>query len=471
MKEQHYDFGLVGLGVMGRNFILNVADNGFAAAGLDVSPEQVTALIEEGGDPLKVNATTEAAEFVASLKRPRKIMMLVPAGKIVDQVIENLLPLLRPGDLLIDGGNSYYTDTDRREAYLNEKGLLYLGAGVSGGAEGARKGPSIMPGGSIEAYPLIQPVFEAAAAKFEGDPCVAYMGAKSAGNYVKMVHNGIEYALMQLLSEMYDLMKKSSNATNLEMSACFKEWNQGRLQSFLVEITADILQQSDPLGEGFLIDRILDKAKQKGTGKWTSQNAMDLGIPVPTIDMAVTMRGMSALKALREEADSVYHRPIPENTEKPSLLKMAEEALYFGFLVSYAQGMHLMAEASSEYGYGLPMQTIAKIWRNGCIIRAALLEDIAQAYKEDPQLQHLLLAPAFIAKAQSCVASTRELLSYSITNGISMPALSASLTYFENFTSRRMPTNMIQAQRDYFGSHTYERTDREGAYHTDWSKI
>ena len=471
MKEQHYDFGLVGLGVMGRNFILNVADNNFAAAGLDVSQEQVDALIAEGGNPDRVNATTQASEFVSSLKQPRRIMMLVPAGKIVDQVIANLLPLLSQGDLLIDGGNSYYTDTDRREAELKEKGILYLGAGVSGGAEGARKGPSIMPGGFPEAYPLIQPVFEAAAAKFEGEPCVAYMGKKSAGNYVKMVHNGIEYALMQLLTEMYDLMKKSSNATNLEMSERFSEWNQGRLQSFLVEITADILQQKDPLEEGFLIDRILDKAKQKGTGKWTSQNAMDLGIPVPTIDMAVTMRGLSGLKSLREEADAKYHRPIPENLNQKDLMKMAEEALYFGFLVSYAQGMHLLAEASSEYGYELPMVAIAKIWREGCIIRAALLEDIAQAYQEEPHLKHLLLAPSFVAKAQSCVASTRSLLSYSISNGISLPALSTALLYFENFTSRRMPTNMIQAQRDYFGSHTYERTDREGTFHTEWSKI
>ena len=471
MKEQHYDFGLVGLGVMGRNFILNVADNGFKAAGLDVSTEQVEALIKEGGNPLHVNATSEASEFVASLKTPRKIMMLVPAGKIVDQVIEDLLPLLEEGDLLIDGGNSYYTDTDRREAYLKEKGILYLGAGVSGGAEGARKGPSIMPGGSLQAYPLIQPVFEAASAKFEGEPCVAYMGARSAGNYVKMVHNGIEYALMQLLSEGYDLMKKSSNATNLEMSACFQSWNEGRLQSFLVEITSEILQQKDPLEEGFLIDRILDKAKQKGTGKWTSQNAMDLGVPVPTIDIAVTMREMSALKPLRELADSEYHRPIPESLEKDSLLKMVEEALYFGYLISYAQGMHLLAEASREYQYNLPLVDIAKIWRSGCIIRAILLEDIAKAYQENPSLPHLLLAPSFIEKTQSCVASTRELLSYGIRNGISLPALSASLTYFENFSSRRMPTNMIQAQRDYFGSHTYERTDREGTFHTDWSKI
>ena len=471
MKEKHYDFGLVGLGVMGRNFILNVADSGFAAAGLDVNPEQVQALVDEGGNKDRVSATTQASEFVASLRLPRKIMMLVPAGKIVDQVIESLLPFLDQGDLLIDGGNSYYIDTDRREAYLKEKGILYLGAGVSGGAEGARKGPSIMPGGSLEAYPLIQPVFEAAAAKFEGEPCVAYMGARSAGNYVKMVHNGIEYALMQLLSEIYDLMKKSSNATNLEMSERFNQWNQGRLQSFLVEITAEILEQKDPLAEGFLIDRILDKAKQKGTGKWTSQNAMDLGIPVPTIDMAVTMREMSALKKLREQADSEYHRPIPESIPKEALDKMLEEALYFGFIVSYAQGMHLLSEASREYEYGLPMTDIAKIWRSGCIIRAALLEDIARAFQQNTSLKHLLLAPEFITNTQSCVASTRELLSYGIQNGISLPALSASLIYFENFSSRRMPTNMIQAQRDYFGSHTYERTDREGTFHTEWSKI
>ena len=463
-----YDFGLVGLGVMGRNFILNVADNGFTAFGNDLDEEKVSALIEEGGDITKVNASSDTKTFVAALSKPRKIMLLVPAGKIVDSVIESLLPLLDKGDIIIDGGNSFFTDTDRREAFLQEKGINFFGAGVSGGAKGARLGPSIMPGGSREAYQHVKPIFEAVSAKYNGEPCVAYLGPKSAGNYVKMVHNGIEYGLMQLTSEIYDLLKKAGNLSNTDLHQAYGEWNKGRLQSFLVEITSEIFAKKDDLTEGDLVDMILDKAKQKGTGKWTSQNAMDLGIPVPTIDIAVSMREISALKAERTKADKVYDRPTPEEVMKSALVDKCEQALYFAFIMTYAQGMHQLADASKEYGYDLDLGEIAKIWRAGCIIRAALLADITDAYKAEPNLQNLLLSKSFIEKVQSTVKAARELVSYGATNGIPLPGLSNALTYFDAYTSERLPLNVIQAQRDYFGSHTYERVDREGIFHTEW---
>jgi 6-phosphogluconate dehydrogenase len=466
--EDKYDFGLIGLGVMGRNFILNVADNGFTAFGNDLDEEKVNALKEEGGDLAKVNATSDVKTFVAGLSTPRKIMMLVPAGKIVDAVIEGILPHLDKGDILIDGGNSFFTDTDRREAYLQEKGIHFFGAGVSGGAKGARLGPSIMPGGSKAGYAPVQPIFEAVAAKYEGEPCVAYLGPKSAGNYVKMVHNGIEYGLMQLTSEIYDVLKKGGDFKNDELHTTFAQWNAGRLQSFLVEITSEIFEKEDDLGDGRLVDQILDKAKQKGTGKWTSQNAMDLGIPVPSIDIAVSMREISALKDERIQADALYDRPTVEKMDKGQLEKMAEEALYFSFIVTYAQGLHQLADASKEYGYDLDIATIAKIWRAGCIIRAGLLADITQAFNTDTELPNLLLSPTFVEKVQSTLDAARELVAYTAKNGIPVPGLSNSLTYFDAYTSTRLPLNLIQAQRDYFGSHTYERLDREGIFHTEW---
>lgn len=468
--EGNYDFGLVGLGVMGRNFILNVADNGFTAFGNDLDVEKVSALIEEGGDQSKVNATTDAKTFVAALSTPRKIMLLVPAGKIVDSVIEGLLPLLDKDDIIIDGGNSFFIDTDRRESYLSEKGIHFFGAGVSGGAKGARLGPSIMPGGNRKAYQHVRAIFEAVAAKYKGEPCVAYLGPKSAGNYVKMVHNGIEYGLMQLTSEIYDLLKKAGSFSNDELHQTFAKWNAGRLQSFLVEISSEIFEQKDDLGEAELVDKILDKAKQKGTGKWTSQNAMDLGIPVPSIDIAVSMREISALKDERIQADKLYDRPKMELFEKAQLEKLSEEALYFSFIITYAQGLHQLADASKEYGYELDIAVIAKIWRAGCIIRAGLLADIAVAFHADKGLPNLLLSSTFVQKVQSTVGSARKLVSYAAQSGVPLPGLSNSLTYFDAYTSTRLPLNLIQAQRDYFGSHTYERIDREGIFHTQWGK-
>ena len=467
MASAAYEFGLIGLGVMGRNFILNVADKGFSSLGYDLDPSKVSALREEGKHLGRIAGTNDVRAFVKGLSRPRKIMLLVPAGRIVDQVIEDLLPELEQGDIIVDGGNSYFADTDRREAYLKEKGIHFFGAGVSGGAEGARLGPSIMPGGSPLVYKQLQPILEAVSARFEGMPCVAYLGPRSAGNYVKMVHNGIEYGLMQLTAEFYHLLKLLGGLSNADLHRVYDRWNQGRLQSFLIEITSKILDRKDTKGDGALVDKILDKAKQKGTGKWTSQNGMDLGIPVPTIDVAVSMRAISALKEYRQLAAAAY--PKPELSEKPEDLEaVCEQALYFAFIITYAQGLHQLSEASAEYDYDLDLATVARIWRAGCIIRAAALDDIAQAYQREEGLENLLLSNGFVPVLNECAPAARSVLQYAIKSGIPMPALSASLAYFDAFTTGRLPMNLIQAQRDYFGSHTYERTDQDGVFHTDW---
>ncbi|HMQ48476.1 MAG TPA: NADP-dependent phosphogluconate dehydrogenase [Saprospiraceae bacterium] len=464
----NFDFGMIGLGVMGRNFILNVADHGYAAIGLDLDTEKVKALETEGSGKA-VKGVTDTAQFVAFLKKPRCIMLLVPAGKAVDSVIESLLPLMDAGDLIIDGGNSHFDDTIRRQAYLAEKQLHFLGTGVSGGSEGARRGPSIMPGGKLEAYQLVQPILEAVAAKVNDEPCVAYMGEGAAGHYVKMVHNGIEYGLMQLIAETYDVLKQVGGLSNEELHEVFAQWNQGALQSFLIEITAAIFQKKDDLSSAYLVDQLLDKAKQKGTGKWTSQNAMDLGIPIPTIDAAVTMRGISALKADRVQA-SKHFDPM-ENTSariaKSVLIDLAGDALHFAFITTYAQGLHLLAEAAAAYHFGLNLETIARIWRGGCIIRAALLEKIRQAYSSESDIKHLFLSPVFRdSLAQGQVSSSMFL---GLASEYRLPAMAhaASLHYFNAFTSSRLPLNLVQAQRDYFGAHTYERVDREGIFHTD----
>lgn len=463
--ENSYDFGLVGLGVMGRNFILNVADHQFSAFGLDTDPGKVSSLQAEGKGK-KVDGTTDKAVFVKMLSKPRKIMLLVPAGKPVDSVIDDLLPMLDKGDLIIDGGNSFFTDTDRREAYLKDKGIFFFGSGVSGGAKGARFGPSIMPGGDRSAYQIIKPIFEAVSAKVNGEPCVDYMGHRSAGNYVKMVHNGIEYGLMQLISEVYDVMKTSMGKSNGELHTIFSSWNKGKLQSFLVEITAEIFAKKDDLTGKELVDFILDKAKQKGTGKWTSQNAMDLGTPIPTIDVSVSMRAISAWKDERVKASSMYPKPVIPQSQ-PSV-EDVENALYFASIVTYAQGMTQLAAASEEYGYECDMETIARIWRGGCIIRATLLEDMRKAYSKNAKLSSLLLDSGIAQKLNESVASVRKVVAFGVTGGIPVSALAASLSYFDAFTSGRLPLNLIQAQRDHFGSHTYERIDQEGIFHTEW---
>lgn len=470
MSQEKFDFGMVGLGVMGRNFLLNVADHGYAVAGMDQSAEKAQALENEAGDH-RAKGTTSTEEFVQLLQAPRKIMLLVPAGKVVDIVIESLLPYLEPGDLIIDGGNSFFADTDRRAAYLEEKGLRFLGVGVSGGAEGARRGPSIMPGGSKSAYEIVAPILEDVSAKVDGEPCVAFMGNTSAGHYVKMVHNGIEYALMQLIAESYGLLQNISGRSNQELGAIFAAWNQAELQSFLIEITAEIFQQKDDLTPGDLIDAILDKAKQKGTGKWTSQNAMDYGIPVPTIDAAVTMRGLSSLKEERVAASKILPtNGIAFTTDGIDFTELVKDALLFSTIISYAQGMSLLQEVSVEKDFGLDLEAIARIWRGGCIIRASLLEDIRKAYVENPDLKNLMVSPVFAPTLARLQNSCRLVVQVAVANGIPILALSSALQYFDAYRQARLPLNLTQAQRDHFGSHTYERTDREGIFHTEWGE-
>jgi 6-phosphogluconate dehydrogenase len=393
-------------------------------------------------------------------------MLLVPAGGPVDAVIADLLPMLDKGDLIIDGGNSFFTDTDRRAAHLKEKGMYFIGSGVSGGAKGARFGPSIMPGGDKEAYKIIKPIFEAVSAKVNGEPCVDYMGANSAGNYVKMVHNGIEYGLMQLISEVYDVMKTGLDKNNEELRHIFTHWNENRLKSFLVEITAEIFAKKDDLTDQDLVDVILDKAKQKGTGKWTSQNAMDLGIPIPTIDISVSMRAISALKLERQAAEKLYNKPS-NATDMPTVADI-ENALYFAFIVTYAQGMTQLVAASAEYNYGLNLEVISKIWRGGCIIRAGLLEEMRKAFSADNKLKSILLDDYFAGELNNASEGMRKVVSFAINSGIPVSALSTCMSYFDAYTTGRLPLNLIQAQRDHFGSHTYERVDREGIFHTEW---
>ncbi len=450
---------------MGRNFILNVSDHGFKAYGLDNDQEKVQSLKEEG-DPDRVDGTVDKKEFLENLSRPRKIMMLVPAGGPVDGVINDLFPMLDEGDLLIDGGNSHFDDTNRREKALKEKGIHFFGCGVSGGAKGARFGPSIMPGGDKEAYEIIRPIFEAVAAKVDDEPCVDYMGSTSAGNYVKMVHNGIEYGLMQLIAESYDVLRSGLGKTNEDLAEIFKEWNSGELQSFLIEITTEIFNQKDDQTDNHLVDMILDKAKQKGTGKWTSQHAMDLGSPIPTIDGAVSMRGLSAMKQYRQELQNKY--PRPESTSAISVSDV-HDALLFAFIVTYSQGMSQLMEAGNEFDYGLDMERIARIWRGGCIIRSVLLEDMRKAYDKDPSLYSLLSDEGIAQMIRRTEESTRRVIKFAVESGIPTLCLSSALNYFDAIKSGHLPLNLVQAQRDHFGSHTYERLDREGIFHTEWS--
>jgi len=462
-------FGLIGLGTMGRNFLLNMADSNFAVAGYDLSQEQVDTLSQAAGD-LDVFATTSLSDFIRSLETPRAVMLLVPAGKIVDQVVDQILPHLSKGDIIIDGGNSFFKDTARRQADLLQKGIHFIGLGVSGGAEGARLGPSMMPGGSKEAYARIQPMLEATAAKKNGEPCVTYLGKGSVGHYVKMVHNGIEYGLMQLLAEAYGIMKEGLHMSNDEIQKTFDTWNKGRLESFLVEITAAIFKQKDDLESGDLIDAILDFSRSKGTGKWTSQNALDLGVPVPTIDLSVVARYLSGYKPEREVAAEVLFGPTPMiQGENGYFLEQLEAAMYFSFIACYAQGFDLLQKASKEYDFDLDLAAVARIWRAGCIIRAELLEDFYAAFQQKSDLTNLLIDPKLAKDMQSEQQHTRAVIRAAVLAGIPIPALHSCLMYFDSYRTARLSANLIQAQRDYFGSHTYERVDREGKFHTEWT--
>jgi len=468
METGKYEFGMIGLGVMGRNLVLNIADHGFSVAGYDKDESKTAALKKDAGER-KIFGASTLEEFIASLKKPRAIMFLVPAGAPVDAVIHDLLPHLDPDDLIVDGGNSHFKDTDRRHEELEKKNIRFLGTGVSGGERGARFGPSIMPGGSKDAYERVRAILEKAAAKVNGDTCVTYLGPRSAGHYVKMVHNGIEYALMQLISETYDLMKTGLGFDDDHLHEVYASWNGNELDSFLMQITSEIFEKSDDQTGKRLVDVILDEAKQKGTGKWTSQDAMDLQVPVPTIDAAVAMRDMSGYKEERTTAEKSLSGPGSTlNVDKDEFVHDLYHAMYFSMIIAYTQGMALLTKASEAYKYDLDMEAIARIWRGGCIIRSTFLENIRAAYGKRPDLPNLLLDPDIAKIVITRQKATRAVVTRAMNAGIPTPALAASLSYFDAYRRSRLPANLIQAQRDYFGAHTYERLDREGVFHTEW---
>lgn len=459
------------MAVMGKNLALNIESRGYSVSIYNRTNAKTDAVIEENPDKNLV-ATYELEEFVQSLKKPRRILLMVQAGKGTDAVIQQLLPFLDEGDILIDGGNTFYQDTMRRSEELAESGINFIGTGVSGGEEGALKGPAIMPGGQKEAYELVAPILEQIAAKApaDGEPCVTYVGPNGAGHYVKMVHNGIEYGDMQLIAESYHLLRDVVGLSNEETAEVFREWNEGELDSFLIEITADALTKKDPETGQPMVDIILDRAGNKGTGKWTSQSALDLGIPLPLITESVFARYISALKEERVEASKVL--PAPEkfsySGDKKELIEKIREALYFSKIMSYAQGFAQMGTASEEYGWDLNYGEIAKIFRAGCIIRARFLQKITEAYERHPELKNLVLDEYFMGIAEKYQQAVRELVGVSVQAGVPVPAFSSAIAYYDSYRSERLPANIIQAQRDYFGAHTYERTDKEGTYHFDW---
>ncbi len=471
MSNQGCDIGLIGLGTMGRNFVLNMADHGFAVAVYNRTTEKTKDFMENEVGARPIQAGYDLKEFVGLLKKPRALILLVSAGDPVDAVIREFLPLLSPGDLIIDSGNSHFTDTNRRGQFLSGKKLNFMGMGISGGEAGARYGPSLMPGGSREMYDRVAPILEAAAAHVKNEPCVTYLGPRSAGHYVKMVHNGIEYGLMELIVETYDLFKRGLGLTPAELAPIYDRWNREELNSFLVEITAKIFARQDDRTGKPLIDMILDKAKQKGTGMWTSWDAMDLQAGTPTIDVAVVMRDMSGAREERLKASQFLTGPTPTfSGDRQRLTGQVKNALYAGMIATYAQGMALLQKASATYDYGLDLEAVARIWRGGCIIRAALLEDIRTAYQAKPELPNLLMDPRLGKEFMSREADLREVVITAATLGLPAPALMATLSYFDAYRSAGLPANLIQAQRDFFGAHTYERLDAPGTFHTEWEE-
>jgi len=467
MDKPH--FGLTGLAVMGQNLARNVAHKGFPIAVHNRTTEKTTKFMEEHGHEGAFTGSTDTASFVAALESPRAIMIMVKAGQPVDDVIAELKPLLNKGDLLIDGGNSLFTDTERRSKALESEGYRFIGTGVSGGEEGALNGPSIMPGGSKEAYDIVAPIFTKISAQVDGTPCCTHIGAGGAGHYVKMVHNGIEYADMQLIAEAYDLLKNAVGLSNEEIGQVFTEWNQGDLDSFLIEITATIFRTKDPDTGDFLVDKVLDRAAQKGTGKWTSQSSLDLGVPVTAITEAVFARVLSSLKDQRVAASKVLPGPSGNYSgDKAAFITSIREALYTSKVVAYAQGFDQMLAAAKEFGWTLHPGEIATIWRGGCIIRARFLDRIKEAYDTNPSLQNLLLAPYFTEAVRNGQDGWRKVVAEAAYLGIPVPAFSSSLAYYDGYRRERLPANLIQAQRDLFGAHTYERTDKPGAFHSTW---
>ncbi|MFT4154324.1 NADP-dependent phosphogluconate dehydrogenase [Parafilimonas sp.] len=471
MTDIFYDFGMIGLGVMGSNFLLNMADKGYKAIGFDLDAAKARKLEEEATPGTIVKGVNTLEEMVKQLDKPRRIMMLVPAGKPVDTVIQKLLPLIDKDDIIIDGGNSHYTDTLKRLEALKGKGIHFMGMGVSGGEEGARKGPSIMPGGDWAAWKRVQPVLEAISAKVNDEPCVAYMGKDAAGHYVKMVHNGIEYAVMQLISEAYDVMKRWLGLSNSELAGVFKQWNEEDLESFLIEITSKIFLRKDDETGKYLIEVISDKAGSKGTGKWTSQDSMELPVPVPTIDIAVVLRIVSDFKEERLAAAELYQpKTKPFKGNKDAEIKKIKEALYFATIVAYAQGLSMLHKASSELNMDIPLADVIKIWRGGCIIRSSLLEVFYKAYKKDETLPNILLNKSIARLIKKTEKNARAVARLAMQNKIPAMALTSAIGYFDAYCTASMPTNLIQAQRDFFGAHTYQRIDREGIFHTEWEE-
>lgn len=465
--SKQFDYGMIGLGTMGRNLAYNMADNGFSVVGYDKDVTQVESFLSRAPQE-KISATANLQQFIDALSIPRKIILLVPAGKVVDTVIEELQPLLTRGDLILDFGNSYYKDTNRRYEELRVNGLHFMGVGISGGEQGARTGPSIMPGGDKDIYQSLAPMLDAIAAKVGPDACVGWLGNGAAGHYVKMVHNGIEYALMQLIAETYHILKHTAGLSNHELQQVFEKWNEGSLQSFLIEITANIFKQKDDLTAAQLIDVILDTAQQKGTGAWTSEDGMALGIPIPAIDAAVTARLLSSRKNERLQTANVLKSVEAKSTEnKEETIQACEQALYFAMITTFAQGMALLQKASTTYNLNLSLSQVARIWRGGCIIRAALLEKIRLAYETD--ITNLMLNPALAKELNNTHGAARRVVSLAVQAGIPVPCFAASLNYYDAYRSAWLPANLTQAQRDYFGAHKYERTDREGIFHTDWS--
>ena len=466
------DIGLIGLAVMGENLVLNMERNGYTVGVFNRTVEKVDRFLEGRGKNKDFIGAHTIEEFIGSLERPRKVMLLVKAGRPVDDFIDLLLPHLEKGDIIIDGGNSHFPDTIRRTRYVESKGLLYIGTGVSGGEEGALLGPSIMPGGSEAAWPHVKGIFQAISARVEdGTPCCDWVGKDGAGHFVKMVHNGIEYGDMQLISEAYNLMKRLLGMNADEMHDVFREWNRGELDSYLVEITRDILGFRDEDGEP-LLEKILDTAGQKGTGKWTGIEALDLGIPLTLIGESVFARCLSAIKEERVEASKILSGPVPSfGGDRQQFIDDIKSALYASKIVSYAQGYTLLREAAKEYGWDLNYGGIALLWRGGCIIRSVFLGKIKEAFDHNPGLTNLLLDPFFKEKVEAAQEGWRKVVATALVNGVPVPAFTTALNYFDGYRSARLPANMLQAQRDYFGAHTYERTDRPRGqfFHTNWT--
>ena len=462
-------FGVIGMAVMGKNLAMNIESRGYTVAVYNRSRDKTDDILAETkGRNFK--GTYSIEEFAQSLESPRKIMLMVKAGAPTDATIEELIPYLNKGDILIDGGNTLFTDTQRRNKKLSDLGIHFIGTGVSGGEEGALKGPSIMPGGQKEAYDLVAPIFKDISAKVDGDPCTTYIGPDGAGHYVKMVHNGIEYGDMQLISEAYFILKHVLGLNAEELHEVFAEWNKGELDSYLIEITADIFTKMDDETGEPLVDMILDKAGQKGTGKWTSQSALDLGIPLPIITESVFARFISAMKEERVVASKILKGPEnnPFTGDKSAFIEAVRKALYLSKICSYAQGFSQMRAASEEYNWDLQFGEIAMIFRGGCIIRAQFLQKIKEAYDRDPALKNLLLDPYFKDISLTYQEALRETIVYAVQSGIPVPCFSAALSYFDSYRTETLPANLLQAQRDYFGAHTYERKDREGIFHTKW---